>query len=173
MTTPEDKEPFLRRWSRLKQEAGEQPPASEEPPQANEAPPELPPVESLTPESDFRGFMHPKVGEDLRRAALKKMFGDPHFNVMDGLDVYIDDYSKSDPLPAAMLAQLKQAQKILEWAKELPSDADPERQRVLADKQQRIAPPVARPSGASSGAPMTADAPTDDVAQALQKPPAA
>ena len=33
-------------------------------------------------------------------AAMKKLFTDPHFNVMDGLDIYIDDYRKPDPLPA-------------------------------------------------------------------------
>jgi hypothetical protein len=54
----------------------------------------------------------------LRRAALKKLFSDPHFNIMDGLDTYIDDYSQPNPLPAAMLAGLRQAQNILAWAKE-------------------------------------------------------
>ena len=120
-------EEFLSRWSRLKQEAGSQPPAGQQPaiPVADpKAPlPKLPPLDKLTMDSDFRGFFHPKVGEDLRRAALKKLFADPHFNIMDGLDVYIDDYSKPDPLPAAMLAQLRQAQKIIEWAKENTDDA--------------------------------------------------
>lgn len=117
-----DKEEFLSRWSRLKQRAREQPPAE---PQAalpavdpKAPPPELPPIDKLTIDSDFRGFFHPKVDEKLRRAALRKLFGDPHFNVMDGLDVYIDDYSKSDPLPAEMLAQLKHGQQILAWARE-------------------------------------------------------
>ena len=50
-------------------------------------------------DSDYRAFFHPKVGEDVRRAALKKLFADPRFNVMDGLDVYIDDYSKEAPIP--------------------------------------------------------------------------
>ena len=43
------------------------------------------------------------MGEDVRRAALKKLFSDPRFNVMDGLDVYIDDYSKTEPIPPEML----------------------------------------------------------------------
>ena len=30
---------------------------------------------------------------------MKKLFSDPHFNVMDGLDTYIDDYGKPDPIP--------------------------------------------------------------------------
>jgi hypothetical protein len=116
----EPDEGFLGRWSRMKTQAREAPPVPAEQPQRiaepQEAPPELPPLEKLTFDSDFKGFFHPKVDEDMRRAALRKLFSDPHFNVMDGLDVYIDDYSKSDPIPAAMLAGLKQAQRIIEWA---------------------------------------------------------
>jgi hypothetical protein len=40
---------------------------------------------------------------------MKKLFTDPHYNVMDGLDIYIDDYSKPDPMPASMLRQLASA----------------------------------------------------------------
>ena len=71
------------------------------------APPEpLPPVESLTPESDFTPFMKPDVDKDVKREALKTLFQDPRFNVMDGLDVYIDDYSKPDPLPEGWLEKM-------------------------------------------------------------------
>uniref|UniRef100_B1XTZ3 Uncharacterized protein n=1 Tax=Polynucleobacter necessarius subsp. necessarius (strain STIR1) TaxID=452638 RepID=B1XTZ3_POLNS len=41
--------------------------------------------------------MRPDVDPTVQQAALKEMFTDPHFNVMDGLDIYIDDYSKPDP----------------------------------------------------------------------------
>lgn len=120
-------EPFLSRWARRKDEARRESPEPLPQKGANaEAPaPQLPSLDQLTFESDFRGFLHPKVSEDMRRAALKKLFSDPHFNVMDGLDVYIDDYSKTEPIPAAMLASLRQAQKILESARE--------------DKEQRAA----------------------------------
>jgi len=112
-------QPFLARWSQRKQEAREAPPAAVPADEVVDTPvPDLPPVDELTPQSDFSAFMHPKVDADLRRAALRKLFSDPHFNVMDGLDTYIDDYSKSDPLPAGMLAGLRQAQNILAWAKE-------------------------------------------------------
>ena len=60
-------------------------------------------VKVLTKDSDFKPFMAPTVNPDVRNAAMKKLFADPHFNVMDGLDIYIDDYSKSDPIPEAML----------------------------------------------------------------------
>ena len=101
-------ETFLRRWSRLKQDAAAKPAPvakSDNPP----APAALPPLESLSFESDFGAFMSAKVDEGIRRAALKKLFSDPRFNVMDGLDVYIDDYSKEDPIPPAMLAGLQHA----------------------------------------------------------------
>ena len=153
MTSPPDRiapeapvghepEPFLARWSRRKEEARREvpEPVPEIAADPKAPPPELPPLDKLTIESDYRGFFHPKVSENMRRAALKKLFSDPHFNVMDGLDVYIDDYSKTEPIPAAMLASLKQAQNILKWAKE---DAD---ERARASAQATPAPALEAPS---------------------------
>jgi hypothetical protein len=101
-----DDQNFLRRWSRLKR----QPAVAAE---VSAPPPELPPLESLNFDSDFGAFMHAKVDAQVRRAALKKLFRDPRFNVMDGLDVYIDDYSKEDPISPGMLAQLEHARNTL------------------------------------------------------------
>jgi hypothetical protein len=66
-------------------------------------------VKDLTKESDFKPFMSRGVEPGVRNAAMKKLFADPHFNVMDGLDIYIDDYSKPDPLPLSMLRQMASA----------------------------------------------------------------
>jgi len=76
---------------------------------ADQPPPTLEDTQSLTPTSDFTPYLRPDVPPDVKNAALKKLFADPHFNLMDGLDVYIDDYSKPDPLPPEMLAQLASA----------------------------------------------------------------
>ncbi len=112
------REPFLSRWSQRK-EAAREAPAIADPASETQTPvPELPPVDDLTLDSDFSGYLHPKVDPGLRKAALQKLFSDPHFNVMDGLDTYVDDYSKTEPLPPGMLAGLRQAQNILAWAKE-------------------------------------------------------
>lgn len=140
MTGKEAGEKFLSRWSRRKIEArgaaaapdgepGAEPrPAS--PPVASPAasPPSgagentaasapgvrLPPVEELRGlASEYRDFLRPEVDESLRRTALKQLFRDPHFNIMDGLDTYIDDYTKADPIPEAMLKALNQAQGLL------------------------------------------------------------
>ena len=115
---------FLSRWSRRKL-GKDQPPAEPksepqlEVPRGPEAPsiappPEpLPPVDTLTPESDFKPFMRPDVDPGVKQAAMKQLFKDPHFNVMDGLDTYIDDYSIADPIPQEMMNKLYQARQLL------------------------------------------------------------
>jgi len=138
-------EPFGSRWSRLKREARERPvekPSAVTDPQA--PPPKLPPPDTLTFDSDYRQFFHPKVGEDVRRAALKKLFSDPRFNVMDGLDVYIDDYSKTEPIPPEMLAGLRQAQNILRWAKEDTEERERKEKELQAAAQPKLEPPAAQ-----------------------------
>ena len=72
-------------------------------------PPTLEDVQALTPESDFSRFAASDVTPDVKNAAMKKLFADPRYNVMDGMDVYIDDYSKPDPIAPAVLRQLASA----------------------------------------------------------------
>ena len=137
----DEKQPFLARWSRRKLESSSGgapkpdvsapsietgPPAA---PGVRSAPskPELPSVDSLRGlASEYREFLHPEVDQELRRLALKKLFHDPHFNVMDGLDTYIDDYSKPDPIPPEMLERLKQANRVLFPEEAAPKDAPDE-----------------------------------------------
>jgi hypothetical protein len=73
---------------------------------AAEPPPTLEDVRSLNPTSDFRRFAAADVAPEVKNAAMKKLFADPRYNVMDGLDVYTGDYSQPDPMPSAMLRQL-------------------------------------------------------------------
>lgn len=68
----------------------------------------LPPLESLTPHSDFAPFMNAGVDPGVKSQALKTLFSDPALYPMDGLDVYIDDYTQPDPLPAGWLEKLNQ-----------------------------------------------------------------
>lgn len=76
------------------------------------APPTLQDVAALGRESDFSPFVSRALSPEVRNAAMRKLFTDPHFNVMDGLDVYIEDYSLPDPLPAGMLEQLASARSM-------------------------------------------------------------
>jgi hypothetical protein len=122
----------LSRWSRRKLEANAEPGArpsvapgavpanamatasSTAPAPAPAAPPELPSVDSLNFDSDFTAFLRPEVDENLKRAALKQLFRDPRFNVMDGLDVYIDDYSIPDPIAPELVRQLAHARYLFD-----------------------------------------------------------
>jgi hypothetical protein len=130
---------FLGRWSKRKHAAkrGSGPedapePAALEPhpsvPVAAAAPAEpLPDVSTLTSESDFSPFMREGVDPTVKRDALKTLFQDSRFNVMDGLDVYIDDYSKPDPLPEGWLAKMNQVARLGEYREpDSPEQAKPE-----------------------------------------------
>ena len=127
-------EGFLRRWARLKAQP-EPAPADASQPQAAAVSPVSQPVQQppaapagaaerpaptledvalLTPESDYAAFVAGGVDPAVRRLALKKLFADPNFAVMDGLDIYISDYTKASPLTDAMLASLKHAPNVLD-----------------------------------------------------------
>ena len=89
--------------------------------------PTLADVALLTRESDYSRFVVSGVDETVKRAAMKKLFADPHFNLMDGLDTYIDDYGKPDPIPLSMLRQMNQSKFL-----RLFDDEDDEDQRAAA-----------------------------------------
>nr|WP_314631362.1 DUF3306 domain-containing protein [uncultured Noviherbaspirillum sp.] len=110
---------FFSRWSRRKAEAGVEPAPDAGSAATAEPAPELPPptledVAALGHDADFSRFVKPGVDETVRRSAMKKLFTDPHFNVMDGLDIYIGDYNTFEPLPPAMLAMLAHAKPLLD-----------------------------------------------------------
>lgn len=178
-----DDEPFLDRWSRRKQAARRgEPLPSDAPaaPQANvaaptpaagereapkEPPAELPSLDSLRGiASDYKDFMRPEVDAATRSAALKKLFFDPHFNKMDGLDVYIDDYSKLEALPSSTLRLLNQARHLGLFDDEKEKQPEPEAPQVaspepsqpplpesLAAQEPNPAPPPSVEESAKSG----------------------
>ena len=94
-------------------------------------------IETLTPESDFAAFMNPKVKEELRRLALKKLFGDPHFNVPDPFEPYSRDWTVGEPIPEEMLKTLAQARSVLftEPEKKEPPVEEPEAKHAGDEKQ--------------------------------------
>jgi len=121
----EDKEPFLERWSRLKREQADDPavPAPAEAKPDEPAAP-LPPLEELKPESDFTPFMDLKVDPGTRRAALKKLFADTHFNAPDPFEAYSGDYTVAEPIPVELLKTLNHARKLLFDDAQKPQPAD-------------------------------------------------
>lgn len=174
-----DPEPFLSRWSRLKRERVdvEQAPASvarspadaSTPPQApsaDEPLPELPPIDQLTPESDFRPFMDPRVPEALRRMALKKLYADPHFNVQDMLDDYAGDYTVLEALPAGMVGKLAHARRTLLGRDEADRIEAEERQATEQADAARVPP---RPAEVAE-APRGAEGPDQSATDAQSRP---
>ena len=138
----------------------------------------LPPIESLTPQSDFTPFMRPDVDPALKRAALRKLFTDPHFNVMDGLDVYIDDYSKPDPIEPEILRTLVQARYIFDPpvtrvnAQGVVEDVPPEEvaaaRAAAAEATNAVEPPVRdEDAGASPATPQPPDPEAGATAHAV------
>jgi hypothetical protein len=86
--------------------------ADELPAVADPPPPTLEDVAALTKDSDYSRFVAHDVAPGVRNAAMKKLFTDPHFNVMDGLDIYIGDYNTFEPIPKSMLRQLVSARAL-------------------------------------------------------------
>jgi Protein of unknown function (DUF3306) len=138
----QEKESPLARWSRLKRESARETdapkpaPNSAAPaqPAAEPRAPDLPPVDQLTPDSDFSGFMDPRVDERLRRLALKKLFSDPRLNVVDGLDDFAEDYSLLEDVSQELVAKLEHARRTLRRP-------EPDRQPEEKDAElEQIAP---------------------------------
>lgn len=174
MTTDDNLPPknVLRRWSQRKLEAArgapDAPPPAVAPavpanaparpataaPGPAPAPDEvaLPSIESLSFESDFAAFLRPQVDEVLKQQALKKLFSDARFNVMDGLDIYIDDYTKADPISPEMVRELVQGRGIFGLHDAKPVDVDPPIAGGLPDDTMAAvsapAPPMELPPSA-------------------------
>ncbi len=134
-------ESFARRWSRRKIEEREEitdPPDDERtevtltpnPAPPEEEPPDLPPIESLTAESDFTPFLRDKVPEALRKAALRKLWrSDPVLANLDGLNDYDEDFtggSLGGIVATAYRVGKGMVDKATEIAEETASEDDPE-----------------------------------------------
>lgn len=186
---------FLGRWSRRKVDIAqgkplEEPVAAAPPPaeakapaaasQTSQAPPEplpekkaltLADAKLLTKDSDFKPFMAGDVTPDVRNAAMKQLFTDPHFNVMDGLDIYIDDYSKSDPIPESMLRQMTSAKFLNLFDDEEDKEKDKDKEKQAEAKAQAPGE-AAAPQDDPAGLPReSANNPTGQtVAQSYENP---
>lgn len=191
---------FFERWSRRKQQAreGEVPeepvkvpePAAPGAPVApvegtaglhphppTEVEGEVPPAptladaQALNAESDFKPFLAANVAPEVKNAALKKLFADPHFNVMDGLDTYIDDYSVSTPVPESVLRQMASA-KFMKLFEEQP-DKNPEGDATPDVAQSTSMDPVPSQPAATDAQPTRQEADDHHADLRLQQDDAA
>lgn len=148
-------QPFLRRWSKRKLDAASTPvdgigdaatiePAikQQEVNHHNSEPEQIqveltdedmPPLETLDENSDFSGFLSPKVSETLRRAALRKLFHFQQFNITDGLNDYDDDYTQFEKLGNVVTHEMKRL--LEQGAEKLTADADNNQQQQTTAQQ--------------------------------------
>jgi hypothetical protein len=143
---------FLERWSRRKTgardgaarpdntgavtvpppvEDADVTPVQEQEPVLTDA--DMPPVETLDAESDFTPFMSPGVSDDLRQKALRILFRNPAFNMVDGLNDYDEDYTQFAGLGSIVTHEMKRMLK-----REL--EVEENRQANAADRQQEAQP---------------------------------
>lgn len=142
--------------------AAPQPPQDAVPPPHTDVVPRAPTladVAALSAQSDYTRFVARGVTPEVKNAALKKLFADPHFNLMDGLDTYIDDYGKPDPLPAGMLRQMVQSHLLRLF------DDDKEDDSELASPATPNASPDMQPATAAARS-TAADLPSEDAGPA-------
>jgi hypothetical protein len=133
-------------------------------------PASLPPVESLTAESDLRPFMQPRVPAALRQAAMRRMWSlDPVIRDFVGPADYAWDFNAPDGVPGFALELGGDIARLLAQAIGEPAmDAGPEvppapgappMDLALAPAPEAAAPPVAEEAPASPPATMTTEPP--------------
>lgn len=118
VTESGDGEPFLNRWARRKSVArtgGDADTAADESPvegqeitdaaaagEDSQAPEltdeDMPILDSIDENTDMSGFFSPKVTRAVKKAALRKFFHSPVFNIVDGLDDYDEDFRNFEAL---------------------------------------------------------------------------
>jgi hypothetical protein len=152
-------EGFVSRWSRRKRTAESGKPLPDPAPQPPAAAPatDLPDPATLGFNDDFSAYLGAQVPAALKRTAMARLFSDPSFNRMDGLDVYIEDYNLVPNLPSEERDLLAHAREVLN-----PTPVA-EHASTLAAKPARDAqppapmagplPPVESPSSAQATAP--------------------
>jgi len=175
--TPRPGESFLQRFHRRKSEARTTPPPPVDTPATDplqpdaltvpeiEASPELtdadmPPLETLSAESDYTGFLSPRVSEGLRRAALRKLFQSPEFNVIDELDDYAEDFTTFKALGNVVTSDMRHLIEV-----EARKQAEALKQALLDDEKQDVA--TAEGAQLSEPAPPT----KDDIAETQETAP--
>ena len=109
--------------------------------------PTLQDIPALTPESDFKPFLSQGVEPQVRNAAMKKLFSDPRYNVMDRLDTYIDDYSQPDPIPESMLRKMVSAQFLGLFDEKKDEAVDPTEEQAADGAADAALADAASPQG--------------------------
>jgi hypothetical protein len=120
-----------------KQEAEQESLSTDESLELTEPPPltdkDMPPIESLSEESDFTQFFSSGVSEELRNLALRSLFKLPQFNIRDGLNDYDEDFSKIPVLAKEVAAKLRS------WLHEKQDELTDElKEELMSEEKQEL-----------------------------------
>ncbi|MFK7860123.1 MAG: DUF3306 domain-containing protein [Granulosicoccus sp.] len=96
---------------------------------------DMPPIASLSSDSDLSGFFNKGVSAALRKAALRHVFQQPKYNLRDGLNDYDGDYTVFEPLGDTVTSDMKWhiARKERERLEAL--ELEEQERKALEDKQ--------------------------------------
>lgn len=109
---------------------------------------DMPPIESLSENSDFSGFMSSGVSDKLRNLALRKMFQAPSFNIRDGLDEYDEDYTSFEKLGDIVTCDMKHQIEMQELKKKEEAEKQAELARAELDSAEEEAEAAIEPDEA-------------------------
>jgi hypothetical protein len=156
---------FLARWSRLKRAERERlarpadpaPPTAAAPGVVAEEDPlkDLPPLDSLTGESDFRPFMREGVPEKLRNQALRKLWSsDSVYANLDGLVEYGEDFGE----PFRVAGVVATVYRVLEGMPDpaTPSDEPTHAEEPAAEPNAGEAETTSNSEGSAAASPIEA-----------------
>jgi hypothetical protein len=110
---------------------------------------DMPDLESLNEESDYSGFLSPGVSDELRRLALRKLFGAAKFQVRDGLDDYDTDYNLLQPMRRVLagMTQDELTQQLQRATEKLTVHAEDAADHTVAEQARSAADPAQQDSG--------------------------
>ena len=127
--------------------------------------PTLDDVAQLDAGSDYSAFVARGVDQSVRRSALKKLFSDPHFNIGDGLDLYMGDYNRPDPIPPAMMSALRHTESF--FAQAYP---EKETEKQGGERPAQLASQAAPPDPPVDAAPDFTGHPGEDDLHVIPEP---
>lgn len=93
---------------------------------------DMPPIQSLSSDSDLSDFFNKGVSAALRKAALRHVFQQPKYNVRDGLNDYDGDYTVFEPLGDTITSDMK-------WHTARKERDRLEKERLEAEKREALA----------------------------------
>jgi hypothetical protein len=156
-----NEEDFLHRWSRRKQAAHQEATTQSQDElishkteiESFPTDADMPPIETLTEDSDYSGFLSPGVSEALRKQALRKLFHSASCNICDGLDDYDEDFTKFAELGDIITADMKhqfemEAKRIRELAEAETSEVENDTQ--IASAPDEVTQPVSKATDANA-----------------------